>query len=149
MDAAKKYGLRLTGDNMAAVRQFGLAHKDLDEAVTGLQIQLGVALLQVLADVARPVASAAQVVNQDLTPAFNALGDAVKAAGKLLGEHKEVQAVLVGVLGSLGTVIAATTAASVAHTAATAAATLATNLQTSAQWLLNAALTANPIGLII
>lgn len=64
-------------------------------------------------------------------------------------EHTVVQSVLIGVLTSVVTAIGLAKAAALAHTIAVNAVNIATGIWTGAQWLLNAALTANPIGIVI
>ena len=80
MDDANKYGLTLTGANVDAVRAFGLAHKDLDEAMEGVTLQLGAALMPALATGAETLVTLAQGFNQDAIPALKGFGDAVNLA---------------------------------------------------------------------
>ena len=47
---AKKYGLVLSGENMAAVREYTLKHKELDEVFTGLKLKIGQELLPTITD---------------------------------------------------------------------------------------------------
>ena len=51
-EKAQKYGLILTQDNVAAVKKYIGAQKDMDMAMQGLKIQIGNALLPALADLA-------------------------------------------------------------------------------------------------
>lgn len=40
-DDAQRYGLILSGDNVQSVRQYVMAHRDLDDAFTGLKVVIG------------------------------------------------------------------------------------------------------------
>ena len=97
--------------------------------------EMGTQILQALL----PVIDAVIPFVQDHLPAFAIAAGAVTAAVGTL-------AAAVGVL-KLKTELA--TVATVAKTAAEKAAALATKGVTAAQWLLNAALSANPIGIVI
>lgn len=77
MDAAEKYGLVLNGSDIDAVKQFGFAHKDLDEAMSGVTLQIGVALIPALAKLAEGVAGLAQGFNQSVMPALKEFGAAI------------------------------------------------------------------------
>lgn len=77
MDAAQRYGLVLSGDDVDAVRQFGLAHKDLDEAMSGVTLQIGVSLIPLLAKLAEGAAGLAQGFNETVLPAIKGFGDSI------------------------------------------------------------------------
>jgi hypothetical protein len=87
------------------------------------------------------------------------IGDWRESLGQALGPASSVLALLPGmssgfsmiggVVGLLGQKFGATTAATILHTAASWAVTAAQGAMTAAQWLLNAALNANPIGLVV
>ncbi|MVM36469.1 phage tail tape measure protein [Spirosoma sp. HMF3257] len=80
---------------------------------------------------------------------FVAFINTIRAVPEFLSENKESFIALgVAMLAFNGHLIAAT-AASIAHAAAEKARQIWTNSATGAQWLLNAALTANPIGLVV
>ena len=66
--AADKYGLVLTGDNMAAIQGNITAHREMDAAVQGLQVQLGLHLLPILTDVTTGFATLVPVVTSNLEP---------------------------------------------------------------------------------
>lgn len=53
---AKKWGLVLTAENVAAVRQYTLAHRDMNDALQGLQLALGKAVIPALAEMAERLA---------------------------------------------------------------------------------------------
>lgn len=64
-------------------------------------------------------------------------------------ENTAAMSVLVGVTTATATGYALATAAAIAHGVATTGLALATGVMTAAQWLLNAALSANPIGMVV
>jgi hypothetical protein len=73
---------------------------------------------------------------------FVKLGEGIKSFIEYLKEHKElVQAIAIGVGVAIGVYGL--------YTLAVNAAAIATNIWTAAQWLLDAALDANPIGLVV
>jgi len=100
-----------------------------------------------------------------LRDAFTGTTDAMKGGAALLRGDFSAQTFLTvgagiadlgGAFGDLIIPVAKATAATVAHTTATVAHTVASGVAkaatatwTAAQWLLNAALTANPIGLVV
>src|SRR5499427_3758047 len=73
---AAKFGMQLTTENMAQVKDFGFANKDLGEAMNGLKLQLGLALMPALAALAHIGATVAQTFNQLLMPVIKLLGTA-------------------------------------------------------------------------
>lgn len=76
-EAAKKYGLVLTNENIAKVREFGIAHKEFDEAIQGVMIQLGVAFLPMLSRAAEGAALFAQQFSENVMPTVQRLGELV------------------------------------------------------------------------
>lgn len=86
---------------------------------------------------------------QKLQPALLAAGKAALTAADWLDHHKVVAAALAVVIGTITAALVVQKVVTIATTAAQAIASGATGVWTAAQWLLNAALTANPIGLII
>lgn len=72
-DAAKKYGLSLTSGNVKAVRDFGFAHRDLDEAIKGLTVTIGTAIIPALTRLAQVAAAGAQAFNTSVLPALKAI----------------------------------------------------------------------------
>jgi Prophage tail length tape measure protein len=71
------------------------------------------------------------------------------AFAKLLTEHKTSVLAVVGVLAALVAVTVAVSAATAAWNAIQAIAAVASEAWAAAQWLVNAALAANPIGLVV
>lgn len=75
--------------------------------------------------------------------------DVGAAVLKFFEENKIATGALVVVTTAITTAYALATAATIAHNVATKAVSIATQAYTAIQWLLNAALTANPIGLVV
>lgn len=84
-----------------------------------------------------------------LLPALTAVAGAMAAFSGFLGDHTHIAAAAVAVVGVLATTLIAVSVATKLATAATVLANVAVKAWTAAQWLLNAALDANPIGLVI
>lgn len=141
-DEAKKLGLSLTGENVAQIKQYSMAQKEMGEAVGGLQLQLGLLLLPALLAVSTEIASAAAAINQTVIPAFKFFSDNIE-------HNSTVLTALTVVLTPLVLALGAQAAATVAATIATIPAIAETAAWTAGQWLLNAALTANPIGIVV
>lgn len=84
-----------------------------------------------------------------LLPVLEAILPVLDGFGKLAGAHTGTIKVLVGVIASLAAGILIANAALKAYAAGQLAVKVATAAWTAAQWLLNVALEANPIGLVI
>lgn len=84
-----------------------------------------------------------------LAAVVNTVSGALEGAVGFLRENHLAQSALVGVIGAAATAWVLHTAAVIAHNTWTKAVTFATQAYTAAQWLLNAALTANPIGIVV
>lgn len=80
---------------------------------------------------------------------IKATGEAVQAIIGFFKENDVAMGALVVVTTALTTAYALATAATIAHNVATKAVSIATQAFTAIQWLLNAALTANPIGIVV
>ena len=81
--------------------------------------------------------------------AIKGVADAIQVTIKFFQDNDAAMAVLVGVVSGLTVAYGLYTAAIIAQNLAAGAAALATGVMTAAQWLLNAALTANPIGIVV
>jgi hypothetical protein len=140
-DAAKRYGLTLTNDNVEALKQLGVAHKDADQAVKGLEVQLGLAFLPVLKGVAQAAAGLAQGFNEQVAPALHTFADDVGIGAEALKIIWEkhlaplaqnlsgvIQPAVIGLAAALGTTFVAAAYQAVAALAAQAAAFVAANL---------------------
>jgi TP901 family phage tail tape measure protein len=84
-----------------------------------------------------------------LVAAVNALSAGFAGVTKFIQDNVAAQAVLVAGLTAAATIWGLMTAAAIAHAVAVNAVATATAAYTAVQWLLNAALTANPIGIVI
>lgn len=84
-----------------------------------------------------------------LLPAFDAINEKLAGVAKWAGENTTAFLVLGGIVGTLAGAIVAANIAMKAWAAGAAIVKAATVAWTGVQWLLNAALTANPIGLVI
>jgi len=84
-----------------------------------------------------------------LLPAFEALIGVIGPVVDWLGQNEEVATALLVTFGFLAAAIIAVNLATKAYVAITAIVKAATIAWTAIQWLLNIALTANPIGIII
>lgn len=80
---------------------------------------------------------------------LKAVTDAVSGLTKFVSENWLAQTALVAVIAAVVTGWGLLTAASIASSVALNAVKIATAAYTAVQWLLNAALTANPIGLVV
>lgn len=149
MDTASRYGMTLSGDNVKSILQFNLAQKEMGEATGGLTIKLGTMLMPALTSLTKGGVEAAEAFNDRVAPALSATGAVIKPLTDFMGKHKEVQAALVGILGLVATGYTVATAAEAAHAVVTKSLSVATGALTAAQWLLNAAMSANPIGIVI
>jgi len=112
--AAKQYGLILTGENLADVQQFALAHKDLDMALQGVALQLGASFMPAVTAAAQKTADLAKELNTGLRPAMKAIADSpgtpvvlafASAAAVMAGSTKLLVAAaapVTGVLNAIG-----------------------------------------------
>ncbi len=84
-----------------------------------------------------------------VTTGFVALIKTLAAVPEFISENKETFAALAVAIVSLNAANIAAAASTLAHAAVEKGRTIATQSVTAAQWLLNAAMTANPIGLVV
>jgi hypothetical protein len=117
-DDVQKYGLSLTGENLADVQAFTFAHKDMDMALQGVSLQLGAAFMPSITKAAEMTASFAQVINQTVVPGIERLGAQridwivpAAASALLLGAAYQgvafVTAPLFKTMGALGAAVTA------------------------------------------
>lgn len=137
-----KYGLTISGPMAASVTKATQNQKDWSDATKGLSVQFGASLLPVLTQ-------AAGFVTQHVIPA-------ITSATGLIERHQGAVAVLLpvitGLVGVMGVVVSATklaTLAGEAHTVATTIGAGASKAFAAGQWLVNAAMSANPIMLVV
>lgn len=86
---------------------------------------------------------------RDVATAINTVVVGIQQVIQFVQQSVAAQSVLVGILTAMATRYALATTASIAHAVATNAATLATTAMSVAQGILNAVMTANPIGLVV
>jgi phage-related protein len=86
---------------------------------------------------------------QGLLPALKVFASLVSKATAFMEEHQTATKIVVGTLAALATGIVVANVAMKVFASDGALVTVATKLWTAAQWLLNAALDANPIALVI
>jgi hypothetical protein len=84
-----------------------------------------------------------------LLPVVGILADKMAGLSKIAQDNAGTLTILIGVVAGLAAIIVTVNAVTKAWTAIQAVAKAATAVWTGAQWLLNAALTANPIGLVV
>lgn len=143
---------RLTGIDLGAfgptAERLGSAVSTIGAAIMGLVPE---PLMGFVAGLFRSAEAAGDGLNpvQSLAAAVNGMSAAVESALSFVREHAVVQALIVGILGAGATAYGLATAAALTHTVATRATAVATGIMTAAQTLLNAALTANPLGLVV
>ena len=137
-----KYGLTISGPMSASVMKATQNQKDWSDATKGLSVQFGASLLPILTN-------AAGFVTQHVIPA-------ITSATGLIERHQGAVAVLLpvitGLAGVMGVVASATkiaTLAREAHTVATTIGAGASKAFAAGQWLVNAAMSANPIMLVV
>lgn len=125
--AQKASGNYLSKDGLKAARDNVIQQRELEQAMAGLKVQLSLALMPALLGVGKVLLS----LTKFLRP--------------LTSNSKALQIVLAATAVTLVTLKVAT----MAYSLAADAVKVATALWTGAQWLLNAALDANPIGLVV
>ena len=101
-EEAAKLGMQLTTSNMAQIKSFSDANKDMGEAMNGLKLQVGVALMPVLTQLAQTGAKLAQIFNENLMPAIRTVGDWIT---KISGNVQEAWKNFTDWLGPLGQVV--------------------------------------------
>jgi hypothetical protein len=124
----------------------------VQEAATTIQTQIVPAVEQLAGYLQTDLAAAVGVVQQNLAD----FGAMVQAVSGYIRDHTAEMSVLLGVLAAVATAVGLLTAGMIAQGIADLAlrgylmvTQVATEAYAAAQWLLNAALTANPIGIVI
>jgi phage-related protein len=159
MGALSKAGIQFTAEQKETIKTLVASGKTMDaqKLILGeLETQFGGSaaaaggtLTGSINKAKNSFAEMAANMTTTLLPAVTAMAGAFARASEFLSEHKTAAKVLVGVLGGLAGTLLAVSVATKLVTAAQGIAKLAAIGWTGAQWLLNAALTANPIGLVI
>lgn len=138
----------------------GLTSQDLAQARLGLVMEQTNKVAGDFAKTSSEVANkqrinAAVAENQraklgtGLLPVMKSYQNLLGAVTGFMAEHTTVTKIAVGVVSGLATVLLAVSVAAKVKAAALSLVTAKTKLVTAAQWLWNAALTANPIGLVV
>lgn len=137
-----KFGLTLTGKNLDALKKSKASQREWNATLDGLRVQFGAQILPLLT-------AFTSLIRERLMPVILAVTGFFQA-------HKSVLALVAGAIGVLIIAMGASAAitkihtiATNLHTAASMVAKAATSTWAAGQWLLNAAMEANPIGLVV
>lgn len=137
-------------DNMAgSLEQLKGSVETASIALGGSLIPLLRPLVDQLTKVVNQLTPLAETIGPQITTVFTDIGTALESVNTYFEENKAVVGVLVTIFAALAGYIATVQVIQLALAAATAAVTAAQWLQVAAQWALNTAMTANPIGLIV
>ena len=160
--AAEQLGKALLGQGRA-LKSVGIDFKDagsvganFDQIMAGLRTQVGgfaeqegqtaAGKAQILAN---QFGEIQEKVGGALVPALQALADKLLEVIGFIQENSDVIGPLAAVVGALGLAIGAASVATSIWSGLQTVATVASGIWTAAQWALNAALSANPIGLVV
>lgn len=147
-DEAKKSGDTLSGSGVDSARKFRMENAALEESVQGLQLRIGTALYP----------SLEKLVNMLTTKVVPAISEgmqwiskhraAVEQLAKILGVAAGATLAFVGAMKGISIVVTAVKTFNAMVTAIKAF-QVASKLAAAGQWLLNAAMDANPIGIVV
>lgn len=152
---AEKYGATIKGKTSEDVKELIAKQRELKFAQEGVKVQLGTSLLPVMTQFGLIVSGIAAKLAPVLKNSAALRIIILTLATAFLGAKAASVALTLSQLGLNAAFIktaattVANTAATVAHKIVMVATSAATKAWAAAQWLLNAALTANPIGLVI
>lgn len=90
-----------------------------------------------------------ETIGEKVAPIVEKLSEKIAEVIDWMVQNKDVVIPLAAILGTLGGIILAANVALTVYNGLLAAKKVATGLATAAQWLFNAAMSANPIGLVI
>ena len=135
MDTAKKLGLVLDGNATDKMKKAATAQRDLNEAVKGLEVQFGQKLIPILTKFVQFLGTSVMPVLASMMGWMERNSTAVKILGIALL--------------TLWTYTKLTSIATAVGVAAMKGWAAACKIATAAQWLWNAALAANPIGIVV
>lgn len=136
-----KLGNTLNDKDTAAVKKNTAAKREMDATIDGLKVQLGRKLLPAMTRTVEKMGQMTQFTERHAT--------ASKAAGAAVGLLAAVVGALVVASKLHALVLATQTEGTFAFAVASKAQAAGTAIATAGQWLLNAALAANPIGLAV
>ena len=136
-----RFGTTLSGKDTAAVRENIIAKRQMNAAIEGLQIRLGRFLFPALLTVVTGLSQTAVWINQNGTVMKPLIGivAALTVAWVAATTANKIQTMWLG-LSKEGTI---------AYSVATKVAAAGSAIWAGAQWLVNAALIDNPIGIVI
>lgn len=135
MAESDKLGTTLSGKDLDSVKANTAAKRKFGEALKGLQVTIGKELYPVLTKFAT-------YMTEHLVPAFRSAVDWIK-------QNKDWLVPLAAAIGGIVVAMKAWNIALKAYNVITGIVKVATIAWTAVQWALNAAMSANPIGLII
>lgn len=145
-----------TAQGQQALQALGEALSTISGSAGQVFLTLLQQLAPIIVNLAPGIADLATQLTAILVPALEAVGPLLADFSKFLSDNSDIVGPLVIALGGLALATKAyaagqaiATAASTAWSIATRAAAIATNIWSAAQWLLNVAMTANPIGIVI
>lgn len=146
--ALKAVGIEFTGTGDAA-KDYATVVDMLQEKVGGAAEAAGTTAAGKYEILKNQFGEIQEKVGAKLVPALTGLGTALLATIGFVERNQAVIIPLVAVVGALGLTIYGISVATKVWTAATAAWSAVTKVATAVQWLLNIALNANPIGLVV
>lgn len=114
---AKKYGLELTGENLNSVKDYLKAHRELDAAMQGLKVQIGIGVAPVLTGLTNQVSGAVQWFSGLSDSTKQAVGSFAALAGSsliVLGSLTTIAGVITRMRGGIDIIVKGFDAASVA-----------------------------------
>lgn len=155
LNLAKKYGVTFKGHTVKSLGEFIQAERESKMAMMGLQVTFGTMIIPKLTKFLLWM-NKTQVSMRKGESIFGDFKSAMKGTAKVIGsiihffqKHKTAADVLGKAVVALTGFLIIYKGVSIAVGIATKIAAVASGAWTAAQWLLNVALTANPIGLII
>jgi len=135
-----------TGDRLGAQK---IILKEIESQVGGSAKAYGTTLAGQLAKARVAFENLAGELAEALVPALTSMAQQGAKAAKFLSEHKGLAKALVIAVGALAVTLGTVSVATKTYAAGLAVMKTAQAAATAAQWLLNAALTANPVGAIV
>lgn len=138
-----------TVEAQTALQTLGAALQVAGQAVRDVLLAALQAAAPIVAGLAPIFAAVASQVSSILVPAFQMLGDLFTTWGPTLQQNADLIAAFILALGGIGLVIKGVQIAITAYNAVMKAWRAITVAFTAVQWLLNLALSANPIALVV
>lgn len=114
---AKKYGLELSGENLNSVKDYLKAHRELDAAMQGLKVQIGIGVAPVLTGLTNQVSGAVQWFSGLSNSTKQAIGTFAAFGGTsliVLGSLTTIAGVITRMQGGVALIVKGFDAASVA-----------------------------------